>query len=41
MQMPTAKHWTKLRDIYGRIRGRIEGPKAEGNPREDQQNQLT
>ena len=32
MQIPTAKHWMEASDPYGRVRERIEGPQADGNP---------
>jgi hypothetical protein len=31
----------EVTDAYGRIRGRTEGTKRDGNPKEDQQCQLT
>jgi hypothetical protein len=40
MQIPIAKHWTEVRDSYGRVRGRIEGPEGDGNPTGDQQSHL-
>ena len=30
--MLTAKDWNKVRNPYGRVRGRIEGPDRYGNP---------
>ena len=32
MQILIAKHWTEVRDPYGRVRGRIEGAEGDGNP---------
>jgi hypothetical protein len=32
MEILTAKHWTEVRDPYGRVRGRIEGNEGDGNP---------
>jgi hypothetical protein len=32
MQLPTAKHKTEVRNSYGRIRGRVEGPEGDGDP---------
>ena len=32
MQIPTANHWTEVRDPYGRVRGRIEEAEGDGNP---------
>jgi hypothetical protein len=32
MQILTVKHWTVVRDFYGRVRGRIEGTEGDGNP---------
>jgi hypothetical protein len=32
MQRPTNKHWTKVRDSYGRADGRIEVSEGDGNP---------
>jgi hypothetical protein len=32
MQILTGKHWTKVEDHYGRVRGRIEGTEGHGNP---------
>jgi hypothetical protein len=37
----TAKQWMELGDSYGRLGGRIVGPKGIGTPQEDQQSQLT
>jgi hypothetical protein len=31
MQTPTAKHWTEVRDSYGKVGKRIEGPKGNRN----------
>jgi hypothetical protein len=31
-QIPTSNHWTKVKDPYGCIRGRIEEDKGEGDP---------
>jgi hypothetical protein len=31
MQWSTAKHWTDLEDSYGRVDGRIEGPRKYRN----------
>lgn len=30
-QRPTAQHWMELGDSYGRVGGRIMGPKGDGN----------
>jgi hypothetical protein len=32
MQIPTPNHWTEIRGLYGRIRGRIERAEVEGDP---------
>jgi hypothetical protein len=32
MQTLLSNHWSEIGDPYGRIRGRIEGAEAEGNP---------
>jgi hypothetical protein len=32
MQILRAKHWTEARDLYGRLRGRIEGAEGDGRP---------
>ena len=32
MQILTGKHWTEVRDSYGRVRGRIEGAEGDCNP---------
>jgi hypothetical protein len=32
MQTLTAKHWTEVRDPYGRIGGKSEGTEGDGNP---------
>jgi hypothetical protein len=32
MQISTAKPWMEFRDSYGRVGGRIEGPKRDRNP---------
>jgi hypothetical protein len=32
MQILTANHWTEVRDLYGRVRGRIKGAEGDGNP---------
>ena len=31
MQILTAKHWTGVKDLYGRVMGRIEGTEEDGN----------
>ena len=31
MQILTAKHWIEVGDLYGRVRGRIEGIEGDGN----------
>jgi hypothetical protein len=31
MQILTVKHYTEVGDTYGRVRGRIEGTKGDGN----------
>jgi len=31
-QIITSNHWTEVWTPYGRIRGRTEGPKGEGDP---------
>jgi hypothetical protein len=41
MQRPIAKHWTEVREFYGRVGGRSEGSEEIGTPQEDQQSQLT
>jgi hypothetical protein len=35
MEIHTDKHWTQVRDFYGRHRGRVEGPEGMGIPLED------
>jgi hypothetical protein len=32
MQILTVNHWIEVGDPYGRVRGRIEGAEADGNP---------
>ena len=32
MQILIAKHWTKVRDSYRQVRGRIEGTEGDDNP---------
>ena len=32
MQILTANHWTEVKDLYGRVRGRIKGAEGDGNP---------
>jgi hypothetical protein len=32
MQIFTTNHWTEVIDPYGRVRGRTEGTKGDGNP---------
>jgi hypothetical protein len=32
MQILKANHWTEVRDLYGRVRERIEGEEGDGNP---------
>jgi hypothetical protein len=32
MKIHTAKLWMDVEDSYGRVRGKIEGPKGDGNP---------
>jgi hypothetical protein len=36
IQTPTAKEWIELGDSYGRIGGRIAGPKGDRNSTERQ-----
>ena len=31
MQILKGKHWTEVRDPFGRVRGRTEGTKRDGN----------
>jgi hypothetical protein len=31
MQIPKAKYWLKVRDPYGRVRARIEGPEGDSS----------
>jgi hypothetical protein len=31
MQIVRTKHWTKVRDPYGRVRAKIEGAEGDGN----------
>ena len=31
MQRPTAKHWAEVRDSYGKVEGRSEGPRGNRN----------
>ena len=32
IQTLTVKHWTEVRDLYGRVKGMIEGAEKDGNP---------
>jgi hypothetical protein len=32
MQILTARHWTEVRNSYGKLRGRIEGTEGVDNP---------
>jgi hypothetical protein len=32
MKIPTAKHWTEVRDSYKRVEGSAEGPEEDRNP---------
>jgi hypothetical protein len=32
MQTLIVKHWTEVRDLYGRVRGRIEGSEGVATP---------
>jgi hypothetical protein len=32
MHILTAKHWSKVEDSYGRVRGRVEGTEGDGQP---------
>jgi hypothetical protein len=38
MQIPTAKYWTELQDVYGRVGRRMKGPggvrNSTGRPKE-------
>jgi hypothetical protein len=33
MQISTNRHWTEFGDPYERVRGRIEGPQGDDNPK--------
>jgi hypothetical protein len=33
MQIPTAKHWSEVRDLCGRVRGKIEESEGNDHPR--------